>query len=241
MNTRFYLLLFTVLFFTSCKTFNKLASKDNSAIGKKPTHKIVNNQLVFIEDINVAPGKKVTTTHATKTSKKSKKQEIIQINPDVGLQVSEIENMNDLQFKYSILLDATIERLTNSSLLNFMNKWWGTRYCLGGSSEKCIDCSAFTQIALDELYKTELPRTAQEQYNYAEKIELEELQEGDLIFFQTTRNRDITHVGIYILNNKFLHASTSNGVTISDLNENYWKQHYRACGRVFKKEFINSF
>jgi hypothetical protein len=43
-------------------------------------------------------------------------------------------------------------------------------------------------------------------------------------------------LGIYILNNKFLHASTSNGVTISDLNENYWKQHYRACGRVFKRK-----
>lgn len=238
MKIRSYILIFTVVTFTSCKAFKKLASRDNSSIGQKPTHKIGNNQLVFIDDIDVAPGKKVTTTHSTKNRKKTKadEQEVIQIQPDVTLQVSQVESLDNLQFKYAIILDATVERLTNVDLLNFMDKWWGTRYCLGGSTETCIDCSAFTKTTMNELFKTDLPRTAQEQYNVATKIEQEELEEGDLIFFQTTRNRDITHVGIYLMNNKFLHASTSNGVTVSDLNETYWKQHYKSCGRVLQKD-----
>lgn len=237
MRIRNYIFIIAIFTFTSCKSFKKLASRDNSSIGQKPTHKIVNKQLIFIDDIDVAPGKKVTTSHSTKSKKKQKEseQEVIQIDPDVALQLSKVESMDNLQFKYAIILDATVERLTNVDLLNFMDKWWGTKYCLGGSTETCIDCSAFTKIAMNELFKTDLPRTAQEQYNIADKVEQEELEEGDLIFFQTTRNRDITHVGIYLMNNKFLHASTSNGVTVSDMNETYWRQHYRGCGRIIKK------
>ena len=59
------------------------------------------------------------------------------------------------------------------------------------------------------------------------------MQEGDLVFFQTT-GRTISHVGVYLANNKFTHASTSGGVMISDLNEDYWKKRFRAAGRVKK-------
>lgn len=138
-----------------------------------------------------------------------------------------------LQVKYGILLDVVAEKLTNMSLLALMDKWWGTRYCLGGSTENCIDCSAFTQLVSREVFNLSLPRTAQEQYNTIELIEKDELKEGDLVFFHTRgRKSAITHVGVYLTNNKFVHASTSNGVSISDLDESYWKPRFRAGGRM---------
>jgi cell wall-associated NlpC family hydrolase len=84
-----------------------------------------------------------------------------------------------------------------------------------------------------DVYQQSLPRTAQEQYNAAEKVELEDLREGDLVFFNTS-GKDISHVGVYLLNNKFVHAATSGGVMISDLNDVYWQPKYRGAGRMAK-------
>ena len=142
-----------------------------------------------------------------------------------------IENAEYLQLKYAIVLDATVENLTNISMLKQIDEWWGTRYCMGGSSKSCIDCSAFTQTVMSGVYNVNLPRTAQEQYNSSEHIGMEKLEEGDLVFFKTS-GRDISHVGIYLLNNKFVHASTSGGVMVSDLNDTYWQHRFRGAGRV---------
>jgi lipoprotein Spr len=76
-----------------------------------------------------------------------------------------------------------------------------------------------------------LPRTAQDQYNSCDKVVVEDLKEGDLVFFKTY-SRGVSHVGIYIANNKFVHASSSEGVTISDLNDAYWQPRYIGAGRV---------
>ena len=138
-----------------------------------------------------------------------------------------------LQVKYGILLNSVAEKLTNITLLQVMDKWWGTRYCLGGSTENCIDCSAFTQLVSREVYGLSVPRTAQEQFDVSEIIERDELKEGDLVFFHTRGKKSaITHVGVYLTNNKFVHASTSNGVSISDLDESYWKPKFRGGGRI---------
>ena len=65
-------------------------------------------------------------------------------------------------------------------------------------------------------------------------IDWSDLKEGDLIFFKTDASRSISHVGIYMTNNKFAHASTSQGVTISDLSEPYWQKRLYSLGRVLK-------
>ena len=75
-----------------------------------------------------------------------------------------------------------------------------------------------------------MPRTAQEQYDFSTHIQDTDLKEGDLVFFESGHN--ITHVGLYIANGKFVHASTSNGVTISDLSDTYWSKKYAGAGRV---------
>jgi lipoprotein Spr len=146
--------------------------------------------------------------------------------------LSDIEKANWLQLKYSIKMDVAVEEITNISLLQKIDEWWGTPYCLGGSSKNCVDCSFFTLDVMKQIYKVDLKRTAAQQYEQSAKIEWTELKEGDLIFFKTEGRRTISHVGIYLTNNKFAHASTSQGVTISDLADPYWQRRLYSLGRV---------
>ena len=107
---------------------------------------------------------------------------------DVVLTNFNIENATALQFKYAIMLDASVEKLTDTLLLQNIDHWYGTRYCMGGSTEDCIDCSAFTQIMMRDVYWNRYSRTARAQYDNSDRIAMENLQEGDLVFFQTNGN-----------------------------------------------------
>ena len=129
-------------------------------------------------------------------------------------------------------MDVPVDQLNDLPLLQQIDHWWGTRYCLGGDDEHCIDCSAFTQTILRTVYGVEVPRTAREQYDFSTRINDDELREGDLVFFKS--GHTISHVGLYVANNKFVNASTSGGVTISDLNDTYWSKKYAGAGRVIK-------
>lgn len=141
----------------------------------------------------------------------------------------DIERVDWLQLKYAIVLDATVETLTNVNLLKLIDDWYGVSYCTGGNSKECIDCSSFSHILLQDVYNMNIPRSSREQYSASQHINLEDLNEGDLVFF--SNGGDISHVGVYLLNNKFVHASTSSGVMISDLNDSYWKPRYKCAGR----------
>jgi len=142
---------------------------------------------------------------------------------------TEIEKFHDLQFKYAILLGEEVEDMTNSRLISFLEDWYGTPYQFGGDSKKGIDCSAFTCELMDSVYNITLPRTAKSQYNSNTKVRKEDLAEGDLVFFNTTGG--ISHVGVYLANNKFVHASASSGVMISDLDDAYFKRRYIGAAR----------
>ncbi len=141
-----------------------------------------------------------------------------------------IENSTDLHFKYAILLDQPVEYLTNLTLLQFIEDWYGTRYRFGGNTRQGVDCSGFTCNLSNSVFGKTLPRTAREQYDAAQKIPSNYLQEGDLVFFNTRGG--VSHVGIYLANNKFVHASTSSGVIISDLNETYYRKRFIGAGRL---------
>jgi lipoprotein Spr len=143
-----------------------------------------------------------------------------------------IEKASQLQLKYSLLLDTEVELVRNLNIFNLIDEWFGTRYRYGGESKSGIDCSALMQTFFGALFGIALPRTAREQYAATKKIEKSELQEGDLVFFNTTGG--ISHVGMYLQNNKFVHASSSGGVTISDLDESYWAKRYVNAGRYDK-------
>ena len=141
-----------------------------------------------------------------------------------------IESFSALQFKYAQLLDVEVESITNHSLYVAIEKWWGTRYRYGGATEKGIDCSAYASTLAHQVYGLVLSRTAREQYANCIKLEKEQLLEGDLVFFNTRGG--ISHVGMYVGNGYFTHASTSIGVTISSLSETYWSKKFVSGGRL---------
>lgn len=230
MSSKSYINLFLLLLVISgCNTVRKMVNKDQST--SKPITKVYSNEKrEFINGIEVTLGTVTTTKHkTTSTSTTAKKKSTSNgSNPPTK---AELEKANWLQIKYAIVMDMPAEELTNIPLLELMDKWWGTRYCIGGSTMNCIDCSAFTQVIMKEVYNVQLPRTSQEQFNIMQPIAIDELQEGDLVFFNTG-GRGISHVGIYIQNNKFLHASTSQGVTITDLSDKYWNPKFRGGGRM---------
>jgi len=241
LRTVLSILVISVL--TSCKTIHNLASKDTST-GKTQPKSRQKGDVKFLDNITVTPENTASAvTTASKPQKNNNQQKgnnqkatattVSYVEPTTGLTPSTIENAGSLQLKYAIVFDATVEKMTNSAMLKSIDQWWGMKYCLGGNGNDCIDCSAFTKSVIRDVYAVDLPRTAHEQYDATQRIEQEELQEGDLVFFYTSGRR-ISHVGIYIMNNKFVHAATSQGVSVSDLNDTYWKDRYRGAGRLIR-------
>ncbi|MBK0033707.1 bifunctional murein DD-endopeptidase/murein LD-carboxypeptidase [Erwinia sp. S43] len=120
-----------------------------------------------------------------------------------------------------------------SRLMDQYADWKGVRYRLGGTSKRGIDCSAFVQTTFREQFGLDLPRSTYEQEDSGKSIQRAKLRPGDLVLFRAGSTG--RHVGIYIGNDNFVHASTSNGVMISNLNESYWKNRYRDARRVLSR------
>ncbi len=110
------------------------------------------------------------------------------------------------------------------------NDWKGIPYMLGGSSYNGVDCSALMQIVYEDYFGLELPRLTSDQMKTGKKVKLNQIRTGDMVFFKT--GRKTLHVGIIVEGDRFLHASTSSGVMISSLSENYWKSRYLEARRV---------
>lgn len=142
---------------------------------------------------------------------------------------SAIEKLSALQFKYAMMMNVDVESLKNLSLLGFIDNWFGTRYHLGGTTKRGIDCSALTGALLLAVYGFNMPRTAREQYDATEHIDKDDLKEGDLVFFNT--HGGVSHVGVYLDNDYFVHAST-HGVKISSLDDHYYSKRFICGGRV---------
>ena len=189
------------------------------------------NSIDFLENISVTPGNNFIKNGAEKTVSEKKNNMVTKYDA-MPSNLSEGEKLNWLQLKYSLRMDVAVESIKNIPLLEKIDEWWGTPYSLGGSTKNGVDCSYFTLDVMKEVYKVNLKRTAAEQYEQSSKIEWNNLKEGDLIFFKAEGRRNISHVGIYLTNNKFAHASTSQGVTISDLADPYWQRRLYSLGRV---------
>ncbi len=111
-------------------------------------------------------------------------------------------------------------------------EWAGTPYRIGGQSRNGIDCSGFVQKTFMDRFDIPLPRMTKDQAKYGHFIEKEDIQTGDLVFFKTGRGPNGYHVGIYVKEDKFLHASTKGGVIYSSLNSPYWKNAYWQARRI---------
>lgn len=248
-------LVFTMTILSSCTSMSKFTQsvKAKTAQIKAKTTQLVakpkrvlpavvavpetnnesNETIEFLDNISVKPGRIYfkKASDALEAEPVLAKPELADRMPD---NLTDVEKSNWLQLKYSIQMDIAVEEINNIPLLQKIDEWWGTPYVLGGSSKRGVDCSYFTLDVMNAIYNTNLKRTAAEQYTQSEKIDWSDLKEGDLIFFKTDGSRSISHVGIYMTNNKFAHASTSQGVTISDLSEPYWQKRLYSLGRVLK-------
>ncbi|MFC6334970.1 C40 family peptidase [Paenibacillus septentrionalis] len=126
---------------------------------------------------------------------------------------------------------------SSSSMLTNIEDVKGTKYKYGGNSTSGFDCSGFVRYIFDKM-DIELPRRSADQALEGSKVAKTDLKVGDLVFFDTSgsNNGGITHVGIYVGDNKFAHSSSSKGVTIDSLNSSYYKPRYVTARRVISEE-----
>ncbi len=126
---------------------------------------------------------------------------------------------------------VTAENFEQQKMMDAILAWMGTAYEYGGESKSGTDCSGFTMQIFKESAGMQLPRATEEQVKLGSAVAQENLKFGDLIFFNTT-GENPSHVGIYIGDNMFAHASVSFGVTLSSLYSSYYKKRYSEARRV---------
>lgn len=132
----------------------------------------------------------------------------------------------------SVQLGMDIGPKDNHRLYLTAAEWIGTPYRSGGHTKRGTDCSGLTGEIYRKVYRVRLPRSTGEQLAACRKVARRGLKEGDLVFFHNGKSRKkVTHVGIYLKNDKFVHASTSRGVIVSSLDENYWRRCWMRGGR----------
>lgn len=121
----------------------------------------------------------------------------------------------------------------NAELYEVVNDWLGVPYKYGGTDRDGIDCSAFVGVVYRQVYKINLHRTSNDMLRDVELIGRSQIQEGDILFFTNSKGK-VSHVGVYLKDDLFAHSSTSNGVSVSNLNDSYWQKHFYKGGRVNK-------
>ncbi|HMN32532.1 MAG TPA: C40 family peptidase [Chitinophagaceae bacterium] len=113
--------------------------------------------------------------------------------------------------------------------------WLGTPYKYGGNTREGVDCSGLVNAVYLKVYGIKLPRTSKEIFKQSNPIKTSQLKEGDLIFFDY-EGKGVSHVGIYLDEGKYVHASSSKGVIISELNNPYTQKKLVGAGRISDKK-----
>jgi lipoprotein Spr len=135
---------------------------------------------------------------------------------NVPTQATDKEEQEGLAKDYlSQIMGVAVSATSNMKLFHFVYDWIGTPYRFGGSSRKGIDCSAFTKQLYSDVFNLTIRRSSRDIFSMVNPVGKDDLKEGDLVFFKI-HSRSISHIGIYLGNNRFAHAS-SKGVAISSL------------------------
>ncbi len=128
-------------------------------------------------------------------------------------------------------LGVNEKEIRESKLYKFIGEWYGTAYKYGGCDKNGIDCSCFTGTLYREIYGKTIARSAKDIYKDCNRVKESHLKEGDLLFFKIG-SKEITHVGVFLKERKFVHASTKKGVMISNLDEDFFKKVFYEAGRL---------
>lgn len=131
--------------------------------------------------------------------------------------------------QYAAKMQVSPSELRNRQLYSFISNWEGTPYRFGGTTSSGVDCSGFVMRLYQDVYGRSLPRTTSDLSKSINKKSASKLREGDLVFFDINGKKS-SHVGVFLHNNYFVHASTSKGVMISNLENPYYKKAFSRGG-----------
>lgn len=245
--------LIVVIFLSSCTVFKSLnfSSNRQTPVVAAPASASASSAR-FIEDITVTP-QHITDKTEVRTETKIEtadqnlassqvsavKEETKPVIDMVTTRNTGIEAASPIQLKYSVLLNTEVEYLPSKPLLEAVDQFYGVRYRRGGNGDWGIDCSGFTVAVYAAAYGFALPRVSKEQFRISRKISTTELQEGDLLFFNTV-GRGVSHVGVYLGNNKFIHATVHGGVMVNSLFESYYIKRFLGAGRIDDKQIVST-
>lgn len=231
MKNLFFVAVATGIFSGTSITTSAQANINIEKLAGQSTPTTNRPTLKFIDGIEIMPEKisDVDVTSVEPAKNNFAVPTIVTASPSTV----NIETCSTLQFKYAMMMDIDVEAVSNLELYSFIEEWWGTRYRYGGTTKKGIDCSSFTGKLLTQVYGLDVQRTARDQYGQCEKLAREDLQEGDLVFFNTRGG--VSHVGVYLGNDFFVHSSTHSGVTISSLTDNYYNRKFIGGGRLINR------
>jgi lipoprotein Spr len=232
--------LVTIIFLSSCTTFKPLSFTSNKQVVAASSSP---SKTRFIEDISVTPennsiSRPESSPAKTNTGAVNSSASVSPVADEkaaladlLSHRVPEVETASAVELKYAVLLNTEVEYLPSKDLLEAVDEWYGVRYRVGGNTKTGVDCSGFTVAVFATAYGLAIPRVSREQYRTSRKLSTTELQEGDLVFFNTN-GRGVSHVGVYLGNNKFIHASVSRGVMVNDLFEPYYLKRFVGGGRI---------
>lgn len=134
--------------------------------------------------------------------------------------------------KYANILKVKRSDITNDKLYSFLEAWQDVTYKYGGNSmQEGIDCSGFVHQLYQDVYGLKITRNSAQQYDEIKHINTKKLKEGNLVFFQTLGGKKISHVGVYLVNDYFVHVNNK-GLIFSRLDEVYWKNHFKGAGKI---------
>jgi cell wall-associated NlpC family hydrolase len=171
----------------------------------------------------------------------SEREEVLSsARPDGQTEVREFEVRSKEESSYNQLSEDPVfeaqDKGVISQILSYSKDLLGVPYRFGGTTLRALDCSAFVQKVFKSI-GIDLPRTAREQFKTGRDVDRNEISEGDLLFFKTRSHRYPSHVGIYIGDNQFIHASRSERrVSIDSLDEPYYKRRFIGAKRLIEAE-----
>ena len=177
-------------------------------------------------------------------------EEIIDIqNGDEGEELDELEaeddikvNLDDFRSLWLLAIGSGGDNAKTSFgvekelMMELIMQWIGTPYRFGGMSKKAIDCSAWTRVIFFQADSVVIPRTAREQFTIGRHISRNHLEFGDMVFFHTYSRKFASHVGIYLGDNLFAHASSKEGVTVSSLNSTFYNNRFIGGRRLSESD-----
>ncbi len=133
--------------------------------------------------------------------------------------------------KFANIMQVSPKDIRNEKLYAFISDWWGVKYKYGGNTKSGVDCSGFVVQLYKTIYGQSVVRSSSQQYEASKHVKKARLDEGDLVFFATNGKGIVSHVGIYLMKDYFVHAN-KNGVVINHLDDPYWKPRFISGGKL---------